>query len=654
MFMVGATIAYQLFGHVQERVSSWADPWSVAQTTGYQLVQSLYAIGTGGFAGTGLGLGSPQKIPNAATDFVFSAIGEELGLLGTVAVCMLFLLFVGSGFRVAVQAERPFSKLFAAGLTTIVGVQTFVIVGGVIRVIPLTGVTLPFISYGGSSLVANFVVVALLLRISDETVEHQEMPRRVATARGAGPRLHRSVEAHDERRDQEGRDRGERAAPRPDRSAHLPPGGRRDNLADDPRNVRNTLAAFNRPRGNIVHRRRCDPCDVDEAPGPRRLQVPAHLPGRRPLRPDRGLPVVPAGQHRGGGELRHACSPGVTRRSSSTTSTRCSRATTDTGNVVLSSSQKAQQAARDALADQRGSVVAINVKTGEIVAMFSNPTFDPNPLTSHDPQAAQAAFEALRTNPDNPALPRAYREIYPPGSSFKIVTSAAALDSTLGITPFDPVYPFVSEIPLPNSGGQTLQNFGGEVCGGNLTESLVHSCNTTFGQVGLQLGNALVPGINNCGVGVGPPPFDLTPGAVGSTGPAPGTFQNDQPGFAKAAIGQQDVAVTPLEMALAAAGIANGGVIMAPHVVHEIQNADGSVAKTIPNTPWRTCVTPQHARALTDMMVAVVQRGTGTAARIPGVTVAGKTGTAQTVQGAAPRVVHRRSLPPRTRSTRSR
>jgi len=183
MFVIGATIAYQLFSHVSERVQSWADPWSVAQTTGYQLVQSLFAFGTGGFAGTGLGLGSPQKIPNASTDFVFAAIGEELGLIGTVAICLLFLLFVGSGFRIAIQAERPFSKLFAAGLTTIVGIQTFVIIGGVIRVIPLTGVTLPFVSYGGSSLVANFVLVALLLRISDETVEQQEMPRPVATVR---------------------------------------------------------------------------------------------------------------------------------------------------------------------------------------------------------------------------------------------------------------------------------------------------------------------------------------------------------------------------------------------------------------------------------------------------------------------------------------
>jgi cell division protein FtsW (lipid II flippase) len=185
MFLAGAFVAYQLFSHVQDRVTSWIDPWSVSQTKGFQLVQSLFALGSGGFAGTGLGLGSPQKIPNAATDFVLSAIGEELGLLGTVAVCILFLLLIGSGFRIAVQSDRSFSKLFAAGLTTIIGVQTFVIVGGVIRVIPLTGVTLPFISYGGSSLVANFVIIALLLRISDETVARAESPGARTTARTA-------------------------------------------------------------------------------------------------------------------------------------------------------------------------------------------------------------------------------------------------------------------------------------------------------------------------------------------------------------------------------------------------------------------------------------------------------------------------------------
>lgn len=177
LFVGGATLAYQFFAHVQDRVSNWLDPWADSQGQGFQLVQSLFAFGTGGFAGTGLGLGSPQEIPAASTDFIFAAIGEELGLLGTVAVMIAFLLLIGTGFRIAIQAQRPFPKLFAAGLTTILGVQTFVIIGGVTRAIPLTGVTLPFISYGGSSLIANFVIIALLLRISDEAAADAESPK---------------------------------------------------------------------------------------------------------------------------------------------------------------------------------------------------------------------------------------------------------------------------------------------------------------------------------------------------------------------------------------------------------------------------------------------------------------------------------------------
>ena len=181
LFVGGAVIAYQLFGHVRVRVEHVDRPVGYAHDKGFQIVQSLFAFGSGGVAGTGLGLGSPQQIPNAATDFVFSAIGEELGLVGTIAVVTAFLLLVGSGFRIAVQADRPFPKLFAAGLATILGFQTFLIIGGVTRVIPLTGITLPFVSYGGSSLVANFVLIAILLRISDDSA-----PRRARRLEAAG------------------------------------------------------------------------------------------------------------------------------------------------------------------------------------------------------------------------------------------------------------------------------------------------------------------------------------------------------------------------------------------------------------------------------------------------------------------------------------
>ena len=170
LFGVGAYAAYVgRFGQVFDRVSIWLDPWKQSQGRGYQLVQSTFAFATGGVTGTGLGLGNPGRIPEAKNDFIFAAIGEELGLLGTTAVLIAFVLIIGSGLRIAVRAQRPFEKLLAAGLTTIIGLQAFVIIGGVIRVVPLTGVTLPFVSYGGSSLVANYVLLALLVRISDET-----------------------------------------------------------------------------------------------------------------------------------------------------------------------------------------------------------------------------------------------------------------------------------------------------------------------------------------------------------------------------------------------------------------------------------------------------------------------------------------------------
>jgi peptidoglycan glycosyltransferase len=408
-----------------------------------------------------------------------------------------------------------------------------------------------------------------------------------------------------------------------------------NNLAHDPRNVRNTLNTFNRARGNIVT---SDGQIVAQS-------VP--VTGSTDFKYQRQYPNGPLYSEISGYQsflfgntgVEDTYDKALTGRDASIQLNNIGAfisGKTDTGNVVLSVSAKAQQTAQQALGNQQGCVVAIEVKTGAIAAMYCNPTYDPNTLATHDSQAAQLAFDQLKNDPNKPNLARAYQEIFPPGSSFKTVTSSVALGDTRlnpPITPTSPSFPFLSSLPLPQTANQSLSNFGGEVCGGDLTEGLVASCNTTFGQVGLDLGNDLVPGMNNCGIGVGAPPLDL-PGAVGSTGPAAGTFQNDMPGFAKAAIGQQSVAVTPLAMAMVAAGIANSGVIMEPHVVQEVQNTDGTTAKTIDPQPWKTCLSAQNARELTDMMVQVVQRGTGTAAQIPGLTVAGKTGTAQTETGA--------------------
>jgi cell division protein FtsW (lipid II flippase) len=171
LFAIGAYFGYQVFGHVQERVTIWLHVFNphLVNNQSYQLTQSLFAFATGGLFGTGLGQGRPDLIPAAHTDFLFSAVGEELGLLGTMAVLLCFMLLVARGFRTAIVTRDDYGQLLAAGLMTIFGIQTFVIVAGVTRLLPLTGVTLPFMSYGGSSLLANFVLIGLLVRISHQT-----------------------------------------------------------------------------------------------------------------------------------------------------------------------------------------------------------------------------------------------------------------------------------------------------------------------------------------------------------------------------------------------------------------------------------------------------------------------------------------------------
>ena len=166
LFGVGALVAWQAFAHVRLRISIWLDPFADAQGDGFQLVQSLFALGTGGTLGVGVGQGRPDLIPEVESDFVFAAIGEELGLVGATALLLCYALLVSRGFSIALRARDDYTQLLAAGLVTVLGLQVFVILGGVTRVIPLTGLTLPFISAGGSSLVANYVLVALLLRCS--------------------------------------------------------------------------------------------------------------------------------------------------------------------------------------------------------------------------------------------------------------------------------------------------------------------------------------------------------------------------------------------------------------------------------------------------------------------------------------------------------
>jgi peptidoglycan glycosyltransferase len=175
LFAAGSYLAWTTFGHVQNRITTWLNPWPDGQDEGFQVIQSWFSLAWGGLSGTGIGLGEPDRIPVVETDFIFSAVGEELGLFGAAAVITAFLLIIGAGLRIAVRSSDAFEKLLAAGLTILIGVQGFIIMAGVTRLLPLTGVTLPFVSYGGSSLLANYVLLALLMRISDDSAARAEL-----------------------------------------------------------------------------------------------------------------------------------------------------------------------------------------------------------------------------------------------------------------------------------------------------------------------------------------------------------------------------------------------------------------------------------------------------------------------------------------------
>lgn len=296
-----------------------------------------------------------------------------------------------------------------------------------------------------------------------------------------------------------------------------------------------------------------------------------------------------------------------------------------TATVTLTLTDKLQQAAIAALGNRVGAVVAIDPRDGSVLALTSQPSYDPNALASHDPAAEQRAFAALTADAGQPMLPRVYRQSYAPGSTFKVVTTSAVLDHQPALA--TKAYPVLNALKLPLTTNQ-LHNFGGETCGGTLPDLFRVSCDTGFGQVGLDLGaqtlsdEATAFGFNQV------PPLDLS-GVFRSTFPPASFFAQRTPLVAFSAIGQNNVSATPLEMALVAAGIANHGTIMTPHVMKEVRDSEGNPVSTYSPKPWLTAATAASADTVRDFMVSVVTGGTGTAVALPNVKVAAKTGTAE-------------------------
>ena len=303
--------------------------------------------------------------------------------------------------------------------------------------------------------------------------------------------------------------------------------------------------------------------------------------------------------------------------------------------IRLTIDSELQALAREQLGEQKGSVVALDPTTGEIRALWSNPSYDPNPIASFDGKEARKAREALDPNsPTSPLVRKSTSLSFPPGSTFKVITTAAALES--GQYTRDSTFPDPVELELPQT-TETLTNFSKTACGGgdsiDLFTALVISCDTTYAILGLRLPGELGDMAENFGFN-DEIPFDLTTAA--STFPE--LPDDSKPLRAFAGIGQGDVRSTPLQMALVAAAVGNGGDVPRPRLVREITDPSGGIVERFSPETLGEALSPENAQEIKEMMVGVVEDegGTGAAARIEGLDVAGKTGTAQTVEGAAP------------------
>lgn len=411
--------------------------------------------------------------------------------------------------------------------------------------------------------------------------------------------------------------------------------GKRESLADDPRNDRQTVREFNKPRGEIVTADGVVVArSVAAAPGDE-LEYQREYPTGSLFADVTGYTTFAYGST----QLERTENDVLL----GTTSAQQLRGLTDlfsndhSGDVHLTMRADVQQVAADALAGREGSVVVLEPSTGAVIAMYSSPTFDPNAVAVHDAKAAGDVLTQLQADPGKPLLANAYQERYMPGSSFKVVTTTIALQT--GVTTLDRVFEDERAF-LPPQTTDPIQNYGGSACGGSMVEVFYRSCNIPFARMALEIGaERMVEGTKQFGIGERVP-IDL-PGAVASDFGEVSDFADRLPLLAIGGFGQGSDVMVPLHMASIAAGIANGGTMMKPHVIAETVDHDGRVLDRTEPSVWKQPMDAGTAQTLTSLMVEVVNQGTGRPMALDGgVQAAAKTGTAQLNAAGEPQRSH--------------
>ena len=638
LLLLGGYACYHLFSHVQVRVQIWLDPFKDPSGTGLQIVQSLYSLADGDMVGVGIGRGLPRLIPIVESDFIFSAIGEEMGLLGGAAVLMLFMLFAVRGYATAARAKSDASAFAAVGLTAAIVVQAFIIVGGVTKFLPLTGVTLPFMSQGGSSLLASFIIVGLLLRAGDEATGREALietaSQQSPASAGMTERV-RSVVHGAHARASFGMDTPESGV-----LGRVALGNRLTCLitaitilyaalitnltyiqvirADYYRNLpinNHTIIRSSRvQRGSIITSDGVTLAESVLSEDGDGSYVRSYPQGNMAT----NLVGYLSTQY-GASGVESDMNDVLTGHSDYSTWNNALYAMAGVdmpgSTVVLTINSQMQRVVEEALSGYRGAVVVLNPATGAILAEASAPTFTYDNIGE--------LMESEEGNGE--LLNRATQVLYPPGSTFKAITLAAALDSDM--CTLDSSYEAPASLDIDDGVVTNIHDDAWDSL--TLREALMVSANTVFAQVGTDLGPSTLVGYANafgygtelgqdfsCDASVMPEPAEMTSWETGWAACGQPVGEHDSPA------GPQ---TTVMQNALVAATIANGGIAMEPYVVDHILSPEGATVSSARSRSLSQPITAETAAAMKSAMVDVVNSGTGVGARVSGINVAGKT-----------------------------
>ena len=623
MMAIGAVGLYFVFDHIQVRVATWLDPFADAQNTGYQLVQTIYSLADGGLFGVGIGRGLADQIPVVESDFIFAAIGEETGLLGAAGLLLLYLCLAIRGMATAARAKSDVSSFAAVGLTAIIILQAFIIVGGVTRLIPLTGLTLPFVSQGGSSLLASFISVALLLRAGDEATGVGEemrsatsmLPTASVLGRVAlGKRLTRTMVGFSVLFALLVANLTLIMVVQADHYQNM--AGNNHTLMQESDTERGSISTYD---GVVLAESQQTEDGSYERVYPAG-DLASHVVGYYSTQ--YGTSGIEASENETlKGQQNYASWTDVINAAAGIN--------TPGNDVRLTINSTIQQAAQDALEGETGAAVVMDPSTGAVLAMASSPTYSAGDVEALLEQAAASDG----SDDAGQLVNRATQGLYAPGSTFKIVSLATALQN--GIADEDSVYASPGTMEIGNA---EVSNFGDESYGDiTLQRATALSSNTVFGQLGVQIGaQLLVEGAEAFGFNKD---LDFELPVVTSLMPDPDEMTEWETAWASAGepVGEHESPAGPqasvLEMAMVGCAVANNGTIMQPYLVDSVYNANGERSYQAQATTYLQAITSETASRVKEVLKDVVDYGTGTTAAINGVQVAGKTGTAEHPDG---------------------